>query len=115
MLKGIDIAQRIEFTFSNDTDPKTVVVLRPLSGIEMAELSNFQEDGKVKVNSVYLSKMLLKTIVEIRNYPSEGDSVSSVEAEAIGKFINTLTVQHLGELMGELTKVNNLLGQEAKN
>lgn len=115
MLKGIDLSQRIDFTFSDDSDPKTVVVLRPLSGVEMAELSNFKEGDEVKVTAGYIVNMLAKTIVEIRNFPNEGDIIASNEKELVNKFINGLSVKSLGEIMGEITKINNLTRQDSKN
>lgn len=116
MLKGIELSQRINFTFSDDTDPKTIVTLRPLSGVEMAELSNFQENGTVKLSTDYIVRMLQKTIVKIENYPHEGSILEADSAkDEIFKFINGLNIKHLGEITNEITSINNVTRQEAKN
>lgn len=115
MIKGIELSQRIKFTCSDDTDPKTVVTLRPLSGVEMAELSNFQENGQIRISSDYIFKLLKKTIVQVDNFPHEGSIIDSGNSEGVANFINGLTIKHLGEITAEITKINNITEKDAKN
>ena len=99
MLKGIDMNQRINFISKEDKEePKTVFVIRPLSAIEMMNTSKDE----------YLSLMLNKSIVEIKN-PDLKDR------QEIDDFVNGLNVAVLTELINEITDINKLKDDEIKN
>jgi hypothetical protein len=97
MLKGIDVNQRIEFVSKyDDTEPKTVFVLKPLSSLEMMTL------GTNESIEFYLEK----SIVEVKNF----DNKSVKEA------ISSVNVKVLGELIEQINRLNKLSDeQEIKN
>jgi hypothetical protein len=101
MLKGIDTRQKIEYSLESDTDPKTVFVLKPLSGLDKITLTaayaKSQEDG--------IRLFLRKSIVEIKNY-STAD---------IDEAIETFSDEVIGELMGEINNINAKTGDDEKN
>lgn len=99
MIEGIDTNQRIEFTSKYDmNDPKTVFILRPLSGFEMMEFS----DGKMED----VKRMVLRSIVEIRNFNKE----CSIE-----DVLNSLNLKLLAELINKINNINQLSGEDEKN
>lgn len=107
MLKGIDISQRIEFVSKTDqSDPKTVFVLRPFTGIEMVSLSQFFDAGKMTMTGNGIVEFIEKAIVEVKNY-KEGLTVRQV--------IESLSGQVIGELVSEISIINNLTEQDRKN
>lgn len=100
MIKAIDPNARIEFVSSSDVgEPKTVFILRPLSGIEMMQFSEGKQDD--------VFKMLISSIVEVKNFPVEGLSVPEIT--------NSLNLTVLAELIQKVNSLNNLTEQEAKN
>lgn len=97
MLKGIDVNQRIEFISKEDiSEPKTIFILRPLTGFEMMELQSLStaED---------LFKLVRKSIVEITNGESDLD-----------KMILNLPVATVSELVVFILKLNNLTEADKK-
>lgn len=107
MLKGIDVNQRIEFVSKDDvSEPKTVFILRPFSGIEMVSMSQFFDSGKMALSGDGVVAFLEKAIVEIKNFK---DGLSVKEA------IQQLSGNVLGELVNEIASINNLTGQDQKN
>ncbi len=95
MLQGIDINQRIEFISAYDTtDPKTVFVFKPLSGFEMIKLSESGLD---------IQQFLQKTIAEIHG------------VEDKDKFLTSLSVKILAELINKANEINKITEQEIKN
>lgn len=107
MLKGIDVNQRIEFVSKEDkSDPKTVFVLRPFSGIEMVSMSQFFDEGKMVLSGEGILSFLEKSVVEIKNF-KEGLSVKEILSQLSGVV--------LGELVNEISLINNLTGQDQKN
>ncbi len=109
MLKGIDINQRVEFISTKDTDePKTVFVLRPLTGSEMLDVSKYITDGKLSISGDFATYVLGNAIVEIKNPDLK-------EKEEIQTFIKKMTTFIITELISEVTRLNNLSDDEAKN
>ena len=107
MLKGIDVNQRIEFVSKDDTsEPKTVFILRPFSGMEMVSMSRFFDSGKMTLTGEGLTAFLEKSIVEVKNF-KDGLSVKEI--------IQQLSGAVLGELVSEIAGINNLTGQDQKN
>lgn len=107
MLKGIDVNQRIEFVSKEDkSDPKTVFVLRPFSGIEMVSMSQFFDSGKMTLSGDGIVAFLEKSIVEVKNF-KDGMSVKEI--------ISQLSGAVLGELVNEIAAINNITGQDQKN
>lgn len=98
MLKGIDINQRIEFVSKNDkTEPKTVFVLRPLSGIERLNTIS---------NSKYsIEKTLCLAIVEIKNNKSM----------PVADYVKTLSLEVINELFGKINELNEMKDDDKKN
>ncbi len=98
MIKGIDVNQRIEFLSKFDnSEPKTVFVLRPLSGFEMMEFSEGRKED--------IYNMILKSVVEVKNF----------EDNNIEKAINSLGIRVIGELIQFINEINNITEQDAKN
>ena len=107
MLKGIDVNQRVEFSSKNDTsEPKTIFVFSPLSGIQMIDMSGMFKDGMAKLTGDAIVQFLSKCIVEIKNFEGETEKI---------KILNSLNPSVIGELIEEAGKLNNLTAQEAKN
>jgi hypothetical protein len=105
MKKVININQRFDFCLSSDIEePKTVFVLRPLSGLEMLEMSSFVKDGQLCLNEKNVFSMLSKSIVEIKNF----DTTNIEEA------INSLDVSDITELIMEIGKINNITEADKK-
>lgn len=100
MLQGIDVSQRIEFSSVSDTgEPKTVFVLKPLSGLEMLEFSGGGTDD--------IKKMIIKSIVEVKNFSKDGISIEEV--------VGSLNLSVVGELINKINYLNNLSRQDEKN
>lgn len=98
MLKGIDPNERVEFISSYDnSEPKTVFILRPLTGMEMSGGLSSKED---------IFRMVSVSVVEIKNMP-EGQSKED--------FIKSLPLLPLGELVQKCNELNKITGQDAKN
>lgn len=95
MLKGIDVNQRIEFVSKFDSEPKTIFVFQPISGIGMIELG-----GKSIVD------ILDKAIVEVKNFQPEQPKID---------ILKSLSISVVTELIEEATKINNITSQDAKN
>lgn len=97
MLEGIDVNQRIEFISSKDiTEPKTVFVLRPLSGIERMNL--VKQDFSI-------DKILGTAIVEIRN----NKNIPVVE------YLNVLGLDVLNELLRKVNEISHIEENLKKN
>lgn len=97
MLEGISTSQRIEFVSSHDkTEPKTIFVFRPLSGIEMMSYQNLNE-------TEILLKFLNATIFEIKN--------CSIEKS---EFISSLNSQVLSEIIIKAVEINRLTDTDKK-
>lgn len=94
MLYGVDINQRVEFISSRDiSDPKTVFVLRPLGGLELARIGD-------------TDKALIEAIVEIRNMP---DGMTKED------YVSSLDSISLWELVSKANVLNKVTGQDEKN
>jgi len=106
MLQGISVDERIEFTCLNDTsEPKTVFILKPLSGIEQFQFYEFYEDGKLKLKPTSVKTILLSSIVEIKNFTNKKleemiDSLDGVTAMA---------------LLNKIMEINKLTEKQEKN
>ena len=107
MLKGIDLSQRVEFSCKEDKDNPTIFILRPLSGIEMMNMSQFMEGKVLKISGDYVISLLEKTIVEIKNPDIKGEDVK--------EFVKSLSPIIIMEIMSEVGKINNITESEEKN
>lgn len=106
MLQPIEISQRFEFISKEDnTEPKTVFVIKPLSTREMFSLMPESSDGQIKLSSEKIFKLLEASIVEIRNF-KDG---------AVNDLIPLIPAQSLTELVQEIAKINKMTGQDQKN
>lgn len=95
MLQGLNVNERIEFISKSDnSEPKTIFILRPLSGYESATKTTTLE-------------VLLTNIVEIKNMP-EGHS-------DIETYIKSLDQSCFVELITRVNLLNRVTEQEAKN
>lgn len=103
MIKGIDINQRIEFSFADDVDPKTIFVFRPLDSAEQMEMVN--NDGTVNIGGKNIFPYLEKVIVEVKNFIT-----NDVKAA-----IRQVPLEKLAELIKFSATVNNLSEQDQKN
>ena len=109
MLTGVDLSQRIEFSSKTDTsDPKTVFIIRPLSGVEVLDLAKFLTGNQLHLDKSYVVELLGGAVVEVKNPDITG-------REKIVEFIVSLSPTVLMELVGETGRINNLTGQEQKN
>ena len=107
MLKGIDLSQRFEFSCKDDKENPTVFVLRPLSGLEMMDMSQFMKGKELIFNKDYVLDLLGKAILEIKN--------PDIVGTAIGDYILSLSSTNILELINEVGKINNITEDEAKN
>lgn len=106
MLEGIDINQRIEFTLTSDkTEPKTVFVLKPLSGADMFSFSSDIKDGKLTLTGDKIIELLEKSVVQVKNYKTDN----------IKESLNMLKINDLAELLAKVNSINNISEDEAKN
>lgn len=106
MLKGIDIDQRIEFSSKLDKDDtKTIFIFKPLSALEMMNLSSASDDGQLKLTGTKIFDYLEMCIVEIKNY-----RLTNVRDALV-----TLSAPVLTELITEATRINNVSEQDSKN
>lgn len=106
MIKGIDVSQRVEYTFPHDTDEvKTVFVFRPLTSIEMMDLVSDGEGQEVKLKGKDIFKYLELSIAEIRNFP-----ITDVK-----QALPTLKIGDLTLLVKEMDRINKMSAGEAGN
>ncbi len=111
MLPIIDANQRIEFSISTDQDPKTIFILKPLSGIQQFGLSRNlirNENGTYTTTEDYASKLLNLAIVEIKN-PDIND------AYELEKYISNLNVSAVSELISKISEMTFVTEEERKN
>lgn len=100
MIKAIDTSVRIEFSSKNDTtDPKTIFILRPLSGMEMMQFTGGGQDDVLK--------MVSSSLVDVKNFPSKWDNIIDV--------CNMLSINTLGELISKINEINSVTEQDQKN
>ena len=107
MLKGLNMSQRIEFSSVTDTsDPKTIFVLRPLSGEEQENFKD-AEGNKLKLSGTKIYDFLSTAVVEIKNF----DIAGSVREQ-----LNTITDSNiLAELIREAANLSQMLKDDQKN
>lgn len=118
MIKGIDINQRVEYTFKNDTtDPKTVFVIRPLSPTEFAGFTKVDPETKsVIVSGDAIINLLLSAVVEVRNYAIGDEEIKTTTDNSVKKSIfRSLPASELNEIFGEVISMNKLGDTERKN
>ena len=97
MLEGIDVNQRIEFISSMDkTDPHTIFVLRPLTGLEKLKYPDLE-------NEETLIDYLCISIVEIKNIDIP-----------VKDFIKTIDLISLSELMNKIGGLNKVSEEDKK-
>lgn len=94
MLQGLNTNERIEFVSKYDlTEPKTVFVLKPLSGYESTSINNLFES-------------LMLVIVDIRNIPEQTSKED---------YIKSLDQQSFTELVMKINSLNKVTENEKKN
>jgi hypothetical protein len=107
MITIIDVKQRIDFVSKFDTtEPKTVFVLRPLSGSELLEMSGSVENGEINITGRFMYSFLEKSIVEIKNGP---------EQMIVSEVIKGLSAGVISELVTLITKINHMTKDDEKN
>lgn len=117
MIQGLDISQRIEFSLSSDTtEPKTVFVLKPLTGPEKFEISSrfirFGENAsgeqiaELQVTAEYAVCVLKRCIVSVKNF---GDG------KPVDEIIDALQPIAIAELLTKCTSISGLTESERKN
>lgn len=100
MIEIIDVDARKEITFKGDKDPLTVVIIRPLSGLEMMEVFTGSSEG------ANVKKLLLLSIVEVKNFP---------QAETPEEAVNRMTTEQASQVIDAVNKINHLTAEEIKN
>jgi len=116
MLVGVDIKKRIEYVSPKDSDPKTVFVLKPMTGSEMIDLSMLSNGKEIKLSREYINILLERSIVEIRDFKSSnGEVVNTSEKEKIKLVMDEIPVMVLGDLALEITRINGLTEDDKKN
>lgn len=99
MLKGIDVNQRFEVSSPDDkTKPKTIFVLKPMSGLEDLKLTEFIVNGRLKITGEYIKYVTSKSVVEIKNPDLQ-------DRESIDTFIQSQEVAVLLWLSTEILNV----------
>lgn len=108
MIEGIDLNLRVEFVSKDDkADPKTVFVLRPLSGSEKINLSGFYSRGKLSLTGSYLLDVLRKCVVETKN--------PDLKNEELGEYLERLPSDIIVELGEKITDLVDVTDDERKN
>lgn len=108
MIPIIDISQRIEFISKEDKgEPQTIFVLRPLNGIEKFDLLQHSAGKELKLEGKYITNLLKKSIVEVKNYPTENADIDDI--------LMSLPDMVVIELVGRIGALNNITEQEEKN
>jgi hypothetical protein len=98
MIQGISKKERIEFVSSfDDTEPKTVFVMRPLSGIEMLSVYSVAGGGTNQI-----IEGIKKSVIEIKG------------VEDKESFIDDLPFNVLNELMEKFNDINTLTDNDKK-
>lgn len=103
MIKGIDVNQRVEFSFPDDVEPKTIFVFRPLDSAEQMEMVN--EDGTVNIGGKNVFPYLEKVIVEVKNFATTEVKLA----------LRQVPPGKLAELIKFSGSMNNLSEQDQKN
>ena len=99
MLTGINVNERVEFSSKFDkNDPKTVFILRPLTGLEMLKFSSGSIEDIVK--------MVEASIVSVTDFSG---------AKEIRDVINSLQMNVLGEVIQAINAINKVTEQDVKN
>lgn len=116
MVNLLNINARVEVNLKSDrSDPKTIFVLRPLTGPERLDLTRFFKveigtDKKPKasllITGEYSRAMLSRTIIEIKN---RDEKMSIVE------IIDRLNPHDLIELVSKVSEMSTLTETERKN
>lgn len=107
MIPVIDIKQRIEFISKEDkTEPKTIFVLRPLSGVEKFGVLQLAVGKNLTLEGEYITKLLEKAVVEVKNHSIEGTKED---------IINSLPDSVIIELVNKIGEMNSLTENESKN
>jgi len=108
MLKGINVNQRIEFTSKHDTEePKTVFVFKPLTTEAMMDFVSDSTDGQLKLSGEKLFSFLGLSIIEIKNFGEENETVVNA--------LKRLPPMVIVELVEEAVNINKMTGQDSKN
>lgn len=102
MLKGIDVKQRIEFISSkDDSDPKTVFVLKPMSTLDKMQFSTMLSEDYSKALRFYLKNSIV--------------SISNFQTLNVDEAIEMLDMDVMDELTKKLNEINNVTESEIKN
>ncbi len=116
MKKGIDINQRINFTFQDDTsEPKTVFVLRPLARAEFLEFSSGSDGKNLKITAEATYGILERSTLEIQNYQIGDEVINAKDAAAKRRVFEALEIEDLSTLLSHILEINRLGKAEQKN
>lgn len=97
MIININESERVEFISQFDTtEPKTIFILKPLTGFEMMDFTNL-EDKNIMLD------FIITSIVEIKNCNSDKT-----------EFVKSLSLNILSELLVFITNLNNLTQDDKK-
>ena len=108
MIKGVDVDQRIEFVSKNDNEEvKTVFVFQPLSAEAMLNYVGDAKDGKLVLTGDKLFEFLAISIVEIKNYDTQKDTIKAT--------LKTLPIGVISELVEEAGSINKMSEKDQKN
>ena len=107
MLKGININQRVEFASKeDDSTPKTIFVIKPLSGMDRISLASLLEGDNGTER--YLNETIRKSLVEIKN-PDIND------ADEAFNFVSNLSMGIITELLEKIKDKSEMSREEEKN
>jgi len=102
------VNQRVDFVSKEDkTKPKTIFVLKPLSGLESLTLSKYVINGGLKITEDYVRDVLSKSVVEIKH-------PNLTEKEEIISFIEKQDVVVLMELSAEVLNIGTVTDDDKK-
>lgn len=110
MLQGINTQERVRFSSVLDkSEPKTVFVLRPLTGFEVFALEKLNDMKSEKMSVEYARELLKLSVLEIENYdfPEKDASVSEK--------LETLPFYSILEIAGQVKKLMVLTSEDEKN
>jgi len=116
MINLLDINARVEVSLKNDkTEPKTIFILRPLTGPERLDLTRFfkvemgpdnKPQASLLINGEYAKLVLTKAITEVK----DGDKIKTIP-----DIIDRLGPDDILELITKVGELSSLTETEVKN
>lgn len=118
MISGIDLSQIVSYTCKGDTENPTIWQLGVIPGKVMTNLA--MESTKQEQQADFMYKTLrfgLKGWVNFNKpYKTSREKVYGDEYDLVDMdILNTIPVNIIAELAGEIFKINSLQDKEAKN